>query len=357
MAGQGTLADEVVLSGHGPFDAAYLQIGGGGTGGGRFHLAEDLLAGHRNRRRGRRRPGLDESRAGSGQPVALEQVDLFCDGTAVRKAGELPFEICRDTLDRMETVTQRRGQPRDARAVGRPALHLRTLRRDGPGRGAEEPRSDSTGKTRAGGALRREYRLPPARPHRPVRRSRQPSASRTLRVRIPERAGNHAGAAGLLFRGPRHRGFPIRQNRRQARPGRRSPSTPRIRGARMPCRQNSMPTASHGRTSPERWTSPSAPSRCAATCWRTRPSCGWISTNAPGALHDFLDQRIRGNASLCYFNYRQSGERIGRALIGLDFADETKRREFLEYRPRAGRRLPVVQAGGRSDQQARLTAL
>jgi threonine dehydratase len=30
MAGQGTMADEVVLSGHGPFDAAYLQIGGGG---------------------------------------------------------------------------------------------------------------------------------------------------------------------------------------------------------------------------------------------------------------------------------------------------------------------------------------
>ena len=34
MAGQGTLADEVVLSGHGPFDAAYLQIGGGGMAAG-----------------------------------------------------------------------------------------------------------------------------------------------------------------------------------------------------------------------------------------------------------------------------------------------------------------------------------
>src|SRR5438105_3984906 len=30
MAGQGTLADEVVLSGRGPFDAAFLQVGGGG---------------------------------------------------------------------------------------------------------------------------------------------------------------------------------------------------------------------------------------------------------------------------------------------------------------------------------------
>ena len=39
----------------------------------------------------------------------------------------------------------------------------------------------------------------------------------------------------------------------------------------------------------------------------------------PGALHDFLDRQIRGRASICYFNYRQSGERIGRALIGFDF--------------------------------------
>ena len=34
MAGQGTLADEIILSGHGPFDIAYLQIGGGGMAAG-----------------------------------------------------------------------------------------------------------------------------------------------------------------------------------------------------------------------------------------------------------------------------------------------------------------------------------
>src|SRR5690606_12087678 len=39
----------------------------------------------------------------------------------------------------------------------------------------------------------------------------------------------------------------------------------------------------------------------------------------PGALHDFLDRLVRDRADICYFNYRQSGERIGRALIGLDF--------------------------------------
>ena len=56
----------------------------------------------------------------------------------------------------------------------------------------------------------------------------------------------------------------------------------------------------------------------------------------PGALHDFLDKRVRGRANLCYFNYRQSGERIGRALIGLDFAEESQRREFLDSLPEHG---------------------
>jgi threonine dehydratase len=56
----------------------------------------------------------------------------------------------------------------------------------------------------------------------------------------------------------------------------------------------------------------------------------------PGALHDFLDTVIRGRASFCYFNYRQSGERIGRVLIGLDFESIAARREFTEKLPARG---------------------
>jgi threonine dehydratase len=56
----------------------------------------------------------------------------------------------------------------------------------------------------------------------------------------------------------------------------------------------------------------------------------------PGALHDFLDQRIRGNANLCYFNYRQSGERIGRALIGLDFPSPAERDALIQTIPSHG---------------------
>jgi threonine dehydratase len=56
----------------------------------------------------------------------------------------------------------------------------------------------------------------------------------------------------------------------------------------------------------------------------------------PGALHDFLNQRVRGNANLCYFNYRQSGERIGRALIGLDFPSPFERDAMMMTIPPQG---------------------
>ena len=44
---------------------------------------------------------------------------------------------------------------------------------------------------------------------------------------------------------------------------------------------------------------------------------------------------MRG-ASLCYFNYRQSGKRIGRALIGLDFKTAETRAAFLSELPEHG---------------------
>jgi threonine dehydratase len=55
-----------------------------------------------------------------------------------------------------------------------------------------------------------------------------------------------------------------------------------------------------------------------------------------GALRDFLSNRITGNANLVYFNYRQSGERIGRALIGVEFPSPFEREAFLMSIPSQG---------------------
>jgi threonine dehydratase len=48
-----------------------------------------------------------------------------------------------------------------------------------------------------------------------------------------------------------------------------------------------------------------------------------------GALHDFLQGSCKG-ASIVYFNYNYTGERVGRAMLGFDFESEADREAFRE---------------------------
>jgi threonine dehydratase len=105
MAGQGTLADELVLSGQGPFDIAYLQIGGGGMASAvscwlKTYWPAIEIIGVEGVGQASMKAALD-----AGQPIELRELDIFCDGTAVRKAGTLPFGICQSTMYTISTVT------------------------------------------------------------------------------------------------------------------------------------------------------------------------------------------------------------------------------------------------------------
>ncbi|MGJ8677667.1 MAG: pyridoxal-phosphate dependent enzyme [Akkermansiaceae bacterium] len=99
MAGQGTMADEVVRSGEGPFDRAYIAIGGGGlVAATACYLKEcwpDIKVYGVE--------GVDQASMHAaleyGEPTQLDYVDVFCDGTAVRKAGSETFEVCKKYLD------------------------------------------------------------------------------------------------------------------------------------------------------------------------------------------------------------------------------------------------------------------
>ncbi len=105
MGGQGTLADEVVMSGQGAMERIYLQIGGGGLASGcacwfrKFWPSCTVLGVE----------GVDQASmklaVESGQRQTLPYVDVFCDGTAVRTAGENTFELCRELLDDYVTIT------------------------------------------------------------------------------------------------------------------------------------------------------------------------------------------------------------------------------------------------------------
>ena len=105
MGGQGTLADEIVMSGEGPFDRVYLQIGGGGLASAcacwlHKFWPECRFIGVEGVNQASMMKAVE-----AGERVTLPYVDVFCDGTAVRRAGEQTFKLCRELIDSFVTVT------------------------------------------------------------------------------------------------------------------------------------------------------------------------------------------------------------------------------------------------------------
>lgn len=326
MAGQGTLADEVVLSGHGPFDAAYLQIGGGGMAAGvacwlRTYWPDIRLVGVEGAGQASMKAAL-----AAGQPVALEHLDLFCDGTAVRKAGSLPFELCRGLLHGVETVTN--GEVCQAirvlweglRCVAEPAGALGLA-------GVLKHRAELTGKrvlvVLCGanidflqlGVIAQSLDL--AGP-----------ASRTLRVRIPERPGTMVALLDGCFQGLNITDFQYgKTDERDAWPVfTLSAEDPAVL-AGLPGRLDAAGLEWEDLGDAEDVAFRAIPLRSDLLAHPAFLRLDFYER--PGALHDFLAKRVTGNANLCYFNYRQSGERIGRALIGLDFPSPFERDALL----------------------------
>ena len=41
-----------------------------------------------------------------GEPVALPEIDNFADGIAVRKVGDVTFDICREVVDKLVAVPE-----------------------------------------------------------------------------------------------------------------------------------------------------------------------------------------------------------------------------------------------------------
>ena len=104
MGGQGTLADEVVMSGQGPFTRIYLQIGGGGLAAScacwfKKYWPQCKCIGVEGIAQASMKRAVE-----TGERVVLHDVDVFCDGTAVKQSGENTFPLCRELLDSYVTV-------------------------------------------------------------------------------------------------------------------------------------------------------------------------------------------------------------------------------------------------------------
>ncbi|MCC6594108.1 MAG: threonine ammonia-lyase, biosynthetic [Xanthomonadales bacterium] len=104
IAGQGTVAMELLRQHPGRLDAVFIPVGGGG-------LAAGMAAYIKALRPEIRVIGVEPVDAAclhaalrAGAPVSLEQVGLFVDGVAVRRIGDHSFAVLRQHIDEMVLV-------------------------------------------------------------------------------------------------------------------------------------------------------------------------------------------------------------------------------------------------------------
>ena len=333
MAGQGTLADEVVMSGHGPFDAAYLQIGGGGMAAGvgswlRSYWPDIRLVGVEGEGQASMTAALD-----AGAPVQLDKVDLFCDGTAVRQAGALPYRICSELMDEMASVSN----AEVSQAIRLLWEGLRCI-------------SEPSGAMGLAAVLKQRERLQGKRvlvvlcganidflQLGLVAQSQGAGGQRgrTLSVCIPEEPGTMLGLLSECFEGINISDFQYGKTAEDQAwplftltaddPEALQEVSARIEAKGLKWKEIGEAEDVRFRAIPLRGDLLSAPAFIRLDFYER-----------PGALHDFLEQRVQGNANLCYFNYRQTGERIGRALIGLDFPSSFERDALMMSIPDHG---------------------
>ncbi len=317
MAGQGTLADEIFTSGEGPFDRVYVAIGGGGMA----SAVAALLKSSWPEVKVIGVEGVDQASmkaaVEAGRPVSLSYVDVFCDGTAVTQVGNLTYEFCRELLDEIVMVTN--GEVSAAikshwdglRVIPEPsgAMSLAGFLKQHE---AGEVGPDEKVLTILCGANMDFAKFADV--------SRQaginPRRDRSWRFEIPEEKGS---LAGLLADLPDGVSIMDLQYGRTVREPQRpllsvdvpDPALVEFEKWIAKNEERSEDVTGHG-----------------ATRFRVIPftpslfvSPLFVEVEFPeraGALLGFMNA-ISSMTSLCYFNYTYTGERVGRALIGLDF--------------------------------------
>ncbi len=99
MAGQGTIAPEILRQINKPIDYLLIAVGGGGMlagVGSYFNQVSPQTKIIATEAAGA--PSFEQS-IKHGQVVKLQSIDNFADGIAVKKMGELSFEICKEVVD------------------------------------------------------------------------------------------------------------------------------------------------------------------------------------------------------------------------------------------------------------------
>lgn len=324
MAGQGTIADEIAMSGKGPFDVVFIQIGGGG-------LAASVATWLKQMYPSIKVIGVEgeyqasmAAAVAAGKPVALDYVDVFCDGTAVKQVGDHTYPICQSVIDEFVTVTNDevsaaievlwntiRVIPEPSGAMGLAAAIKKQDELQGKkvvtilcGANMDFHQLGRISDTSGVGSATKQY----------LRFHIQERSGELLR--LLEDALSDINIVDFQY-GKTHdtESWPILG----------------IEGSaeelkKLPDRLNGLGINHENVTSGPDVSFRVVPFRSSLL---THPY--FIQLEFPerkGALHDFLNS-VRKSANICYFNYQYTGERVGRALIGFEFPVESQRSEFV----------------------------
>ncbi|MCG8390459.1 MAG: threonine ammonia-lyase IlvA [Cytophagales bacterium] len=108
IEGQGTVGKEILEDSHEPIDYLILPIGGGGLAAGVSSYFKVLSPS--TKIIGVEPEGAPAMKASieKGEVVVLDKIDKFVDGAAVKRVGDITFQVCKENLDRVITVPEGR---------------------------------------------------------------------------------------------------------------------------------------------------------------------------------------------------------------------------------------------------------
>ena len=106
IAGQGTVALEILADAEEPIDYLFVPIGGGGLAAGVCTVFKELspntiIIGVEPEGAPSMKTSIEK-----GIVTTLDHIDKFVDGAAVKRAGDLNFEICKDVLNQVMTIPE-----------------------------------------------------------------------------------------------------------------------------------------------------------------------------------------------------------------------------------------------------------
>ncbi|HVU02052.1 MAG TPA: threonine ammonia-lyase, biosynthetic [Polyangiaceae bacterium] len=105
IAGQGTIALEILRQAPRDLGSIFVPIGGGGLVAGIAGVVKELRPDVRVVGVQSEDSDAMKRSLAAGKRVRLDRVGIFSDGTAVKQVGEITFDICRNHVDEILTVT------------------------------------------------------------------------------------------------------------------------------------------------------------------------------------------------------------------------------------------------------------